>query len=287
MPSPTDLKYFIEIANCLNISRAAKSLGISQPSLTLAMRRLEDAIGAIVFIRHKRGVTLTPTGKHLLTYARQLLQQWEAIKTEALAATQEIEGCFTLGCHVSVACYMLPHFLGELLKPYPKLELKLKHDLSRKITEDIIDLKVDIGLVVNPIKYPNLVIKKLFDDEITLWHSPITHAIQDIHSGQAILLCDPDLVQTQFILKNLKKAGISYQRLIATGSLEVIAELTAQGNGVGILPARVAANRQLIPIANAPSYADEVCLLYRGENRHIKAIELISATIQKAFKGQE
>src|SRR3990167_1169865 len=102
-PSPSDLSYFIEVANMSNLSRASEALGISQPSLTLAMQRLEQTVGAPLLVRHKRGVTLTKAGEQLLAHARDLMQRWENIKSEALASMHEVQGAISLGCHPTVA----------------------------------------------------------------------------------------------------------------------------------------------------------------------------------------
>ncbi|VVC75024.1 HTH-type transcriptional regulator CynR [Aquicella siphonis] len=281
IPSSTDLTYFLEVANLLNLSRAAETIGISQPSLTLAMQRLETAVGTAILIRHKRGVSLTKAGKQLLLHARKLLQQWDTIKSETLASVHEVQGSFKIGCHPSVALYFLPRVLGDLLESYPDLEIHLKHDSSRKVTEQIINLSVDIGIVVNPVKHPDLVIKKLDDDRITLWKGQGQRAIQDIHSSQALLICDPDLMQTQAILRKLKKAGTLPSRLLTTNSLEVIAELTANNCGIGILPEKIARSKHLNPLPKAPNYDDEICVLYHGSNRDIKAIQMIVESIRK------
>lgn len=283
IPSPTDLGYFLEVANLLNLSRAAETIGISQPSLTLAMQRLETTVGTAILIRHKRGVSLTKAGKQLLLHTRRLLQQWETIKSETLASQHEVQGSFKIGCHPSVALYSLPRIMGDLLENYPDLEVHLKHDSSRKITEQIINLSVDIGIVVNPVKHPDLVIKKLDDDRVTLWKGSGSRHIQDMHSSQALLLCDPDLVQTQAILRKLKKAGTLPNRLLTTNNLEVIAELTASNCGIGILPEKIARSRHLLPIPRAPHYEDEICVLYHGSNRDIKAVQTIVEAIKKAL----
>lgn len=283
VPSPTDLLYFVEVANLLNLSRAAECLGISQPSLTLAMQRLETCIGVPLLNRHKRGVSLTKAGKQLLVHTRQLIQQWDSIKSETLSSMHAVQGSFTLGCHTSVALYSLPLFLADLLEKNPKLEIKLKHDASRKITEQVINLAIDVGIVVNPVKHPDLIIKKLADDKISLWQGKTSNQIQNIHSDRTLLICDPDLLQTQAILKKLKKQNIHYTQLITTNSLEVAADLAKSGAGIAILPGRVAETRDLIPVPRSPVHADEVCLLYRGEHRSIKAIQVITQAIKNAF----
>jgi DNA-binding transcriptional LysR family regulator len=187
-----------------------------------------------------------------------------------------------LGCHPSIALYFLPRFLPTLLAKYPNLEIRLKHDLSRKIAEEVIELMVDIGIVVNPIKHPDLIIKKLFNDEVTCWHSSLLSA-KVAASDEKIIICDPDLRQTQVLLKHIHKKGIKYQRMMTTNNLEVITRLTAEGVGIGILPGRVAnslPHSKLYRLPGAPTFHDEICLVYRHENRNMKAIQVVIEAIK-------
>jgi DNA-binding transcriptional LysR family regulator len=288
LPSAAELEYFLEISNTLNLSRASERLGVSQPSLSLAVKRLEHSIGTPLFIRHKQGVTLTPAGKQLLRHTRQLLQDWKNTKSQALASQQEVQGYFTLGCHSTIAIHILSGFLADLLENYPKLEIHLKHDISRKITEKVINLSIDIGIVVNPFKHPDLIIQKLCTDEVGFWVGKGKRNIQDIYSTQAVLLCEPDLTQTQKLLKKCTKIGISPSRIMTINSLEVIAKLTANGCGIGILPARVVKSTypdKLKKILKTPIHTDEICLIYRPENKNIQAIQTIIHTIKDFFRS--
>lgn len=282
LASPTDLAYFLEVANTLNISRAAERAGISQPSLTLAMQRLEEAIGTSLLIRNKSGVTLTQAGKQLLIHTKHLLHSWEQIKVQALASAQEIKGAYTIGCHPSVALFSLAKALPIIMNKYKELEIKLIHTLSRKVTEGVISSEIDLGIVVNPVQHPDLVIKKICSDEVTFWSSNHENDVQKVLSNSAILLCDPELLQVQAVLKNANKKGIKFRRIITSSSLELIAKLTANGCGIGILPARVAksaTNNSLIKLQNFPVFKDEICLLYRVENKNNKALKEISKEI--------
>lgn len=284
--SPNDLIYFIEISNTLNFSRTAKRIGISQPSLSLAMKRLEKTIGTELFIRGKNGVTLTKAGKRLLSHAKQLLQLWDSVKSESLASHYAIQGNFVFGIHPSVASYTLSNFLPKLLMDYPKLEIQLKHDSSRKISEWIINLSIDIGLIVNPIKHSDLIIHKLYDDKVTFWHATEKNVHQQINSGEAVLIFDPDLIQTQWLLKRIYRQGIKYKRVVTSNNLEVIANLTANDGGIGILPTCVALStypNKLKPVSKMPFYHDEICLVYRHENRNIKAMQTIINAIKACF----
>lgn len=287
LPSAAELEYFLELANTLNMSRASERLGISQPSLSLAMKRLEESISTPLFVRHKNGVTLTQAGKQLQLHARQLMNYWEKTKSEALASQHAVQGYFSLGCASTIAVYLVSEFLPDLLERYPKLEIKLKHDLSRKITEQVINLSIDIGVVVNPLKHPDLIIRKLCTDEVTFWVSDGQRPMQDVFSEQAVIVCDPDLLQSQTLLKQMKQSGIVSERLMTTNSLEAAASLTAKGCGIGILPSRVAQSlypQQLRRIPDMPVYLDEICLVYRHENRSVHAMQTIVDEIKK-FMG--
>src|SRR5438128_162125 len=193
--SSNELIYFNELTNTLNFSRASERLGISQPSLSVAIKRLEQTVGTELFIRGKNGVALTQAGKRLLSHTKQLLQLWDTIKSETLASHHEVQGSISLGCHPSLGRHTLPIILPKLLLDYPKLEIQLKHDISRKILEGVVNLTIDIGLVVNPIKHPDLIILKLYEDEVTFWHSAnIKNNNQNLHSGNAVIICDPELM---------------------------------------------------------------------------------------------
>lgn len=288
LPSAAELTYFLEVASTLNLSRASERLGISQPSISLAIKRLEQTIGTALFVRHKNGVSLTQAGKQLLLHARQLLQYWESTKSHALASQQEIQGCFNLGCHSSIAIYLLADVLPNLLEQYSKLEIQLKHDISRKITEEVVNLSIDIGIVINPFRHPDLIISSLGKDEVTFWAGKGKKKIQNIYAKEAVILCDPDLVQAQTLLAKSKKLGVISKRIVATNSLEVVANLTANGGGIGILPARVVKSLyadKLKQVPKMPIYFDELCLIYRHENRNIQAIQTIVQAIKNCFKN--
>jgi DNA-binding transcriptional LysR family regulator len=287
LPSPTDLHYFLEVASTANLSRAAERLGVSQPALSLAMRRLEESFGLKLLIRGKTGVQVTHAGRRLAGQARALVQEWEKIRESARREQDEVSGVFALGCHPSVALYSLPGFVPGLLKRHPRLELKLAHDLSRRITEDIVSFRVDFGIVVNPVAHPDLVIQELARDEVALWIAPGAP-----RSAASTLLYDPDLVQSQQLLKQCDRKGIAFARTLPSSSLEVIAALTAAGAGVGILPTRVA--QGTIPRAqsvrlnrlaeDAPRSLDRICLVYRADAQKSRAAKAIGHAIQESFR---
>lgn len=278
IPSPAELNYFVEIANTLNISRAAERLGISQPSLSLAVKRLEDAVGVDLLIRSKSGVALTRAGQKFVAQARQLLDEWDRLSSEAIRGESQLTGRYVIGCHPSVGMYSLPHFLPGLLREYPEVELKLLHGLSRQVTDDVIGFKCDFGIVVNPVEHPDLVIKVLAKDEVGLWSGPGGRALKDAEAGNGVLICDPDLLQSQSIIKQMAKKGLGFKRTVYSSSLEVVTTLTACDAGIGILPGRVATkdkHQGLVPLAQAPKFQDKICLIYRADAQKSAASKIL------------
>lgn len=283
--SPTELVYFLEVANTLNLTRAAEKLDISQPSLSMAIQRLEKSMGVQLIIRHKRGVNLTKAGKLLLIHAKELLQNWEKISSNIQAAHSEVHGRVTVGCHLSVAHHCIPKFLPGLLNKYPKLEIRMNHDFSYNLIDKIARFEIDIGILVNPIQQPDLIIRKIYDDYDTLWYA--SNKKFNTEENSHSILCDPERIQTQIILKKLKRAKINYSRIIASNSLEILAKLTATGCGIGILPALVVkstCDKQVAPIISAPIFRDEICLVYRYENKDISTIQTVVRAIYEGLK---
>ncbi len=278
LPSPAELQYFLEIANTLNVSRAAERLGISQPALSLAIKRLEDNVGAALLIRERTGVQLSRAGRKLATQARELLADWDRVRASALAEESGVAGRYTIGCHVSVGLYSLPGFLPGLLSENPRLEVRLVHDLSRRITEQVISFQVDFGIVVNPASHPDLVIKKLCTDEVKLWHA------EGDSYGKSVLICDPDLAQAQSLIKQMGRKGLEFERTLTSPSLEVVRSLTAAGCGVGIIPTRVAKLDPTIrALRDSPTFQDEICLVYRRDAHKSEASKRIVASVAKAI----
>jgi DNA-binding transcriptional LysR family regulator len=233
MPSFEELNYFAAVSRTENVSRAAELCGISQPALSHALKRLEAELGLQLVIREKTGVRLTKAGQRFAIEAKDLVERWKTLSTQLKYDDGSVSGHFKIGCHPSVAIYSLPSFLPALLAAYPELEVSLHHGRSRDIANDIIEWRLDLGLVINPPLHPDLVLKELAQDEVTLWTNGSKKNLET-------LILEPGLFQSQNILKQLAKKKIRFTRRIESTSLEVIRALTADGCGVGLLPTRVA-----------------------------------------------
>ena len=283
-PSFSEIEYFIEVAKMGNISRASERLGITQPSLSQAIRRLESSVGSDLLIRGRLGVKLTKSGSEFFHMAERFLSHWQHIKSSVNEKESEVSGDYTIGCHQSVALYSLPLFLPQLVKQYSNLNIELVHDLSRKILQQVVSFQIDYSIVVNPIKHPELVIQLLCTDQVMLWVNPtlVTEPLESLS-----LICDPNLTQVQKIISDLKKMGFPCQRIIKSSNLEVVCSLTAQGAGIGILPNRVATRQYHDRIKSLgdhyPIFDDRVCLVYRADIPKTKAHHAITSGIKESF----
>ena len=189
-----DLKYFLTISKTLNVTRASEIIGISQPALSYSIKRLETELGGKLLIRLKNGIQLTKLGEEFRLRSRRLLYEWEQAQNLAKPDSGLIQGSYTIGIHPSVALYSLEHFMPQLQSDFPGLNFNFIHGLSREMTEKVISWEADFGIVVNPIKHPDLVITKLCTDEVTIFFAP---------KAQDKLIYDHNLTQSHHILKQI------------------------------------------------------------------------------------
>jgi LysR family transcriptional regulator, cell division regulator len=288
LPNFQDLRSFLEVSSTKNLSRAAERLGITQPALSQAMKRLELCFDTDLLIRTKSGVQLTRAGKKIFIESRDLLYTWEQMVQETSKEQQTLKGRYILGIHSSIANYTVEFFLPQLLTEYKDLQLELVHDLSRKISEEIISFKIDFGLVVNPPPHPDLVITELFKDEVTYFTSKKMTPLNDLSSSLLTLIIEPSLTQTQEILNKSHKIGLKFKRTLSSSNLEVISKLVASGAGVGILPTRVAENaaQKLIKLPGSnPIFKDRICLVYRSEFRKSEAARELIQFVRNKLKS--
>jgi DNA-binding transcriptional LysR family regulator len=267
-----DIKYFTIVCENLNITRASEIIGISQPALSYSIKRIEKEFNSDLIIRSKSGVQLTKLGEEFYKKSKKLIDHWEDTTNIFTENAEDILGTFSIGIHASVAIYTLDKILPAILKEYPKIDFKLEHGLSRVMTNKVINWEVDFGFVINPIEHPDLVIKEIGKDEVTLFST--TKSLKK-------LIYDPALSQSDFILKKMVNSKVKTEGEILTENLEVISKLASSGLGYGLLPTRVAQEYpNLKAIKGAPAFKDRICLIYRKE----KHTNIVSRNIIKIIR---
>lgn len=256
------LHQFRVISELGNLSRAAKELHVAQPSLTVAMNKLEKDFGTLLLQRSKKGVKLTASGEHFLKYCQQALKDWDQVRTELHHLTSEVIGTIQVGAHPSVAIYSLPHFLPKLMAAHPALNINLVHDLSRRILQMIVQQELEVGFVINPEPRPGLVVRYLFDDDVTVFKR--SKVVND-----NLLICDSNLSQIQALRRQMDIKGIRFERTVESSNLEVISQFVAHGLGHAILPRRVLSHLDASLVESFPKkiepIRDRLALVYQPE----------------------
>ena len=281
LPSSTELTYFYEAALAANFSHAAKKMNISQPTLSMAIKRLEDSLKTTLFYRQKQGLILTRAGTELFRHVSELLKQWEKIHAQITASHQEIQGRVVIGCN-SAYVAVIAESISKLLARYPALDIHIINESSQKITDKILDTSIDIGMALNPAEHANLVINTISNPDMTFWiRKDSVTAKKSLLTGDAIIICDPTMPQTKMLLDQLP-ATINI-RMTNTNSLESTAHLTVNGDGIGILPecyVRTFYHDQLERIADAPYCSNKSCLIYRVEDKEVAAVQVVLSSLK-------
>lgn len=267
-----DLKNFIEISSFPSLSIAAKKLEVTQPALSESIKRLEIDLGFKVFYRTKNGISLTPEGKSALEKCKQVYTIISNLKTED---DDQNYPTVNIGCHSTIGSYFLPNFFKIADKEIFGYKIQLNHDLSRAILKDIQNGKIDIGVVVNPIESPDLIIKPFQTDTVHVWRAKNGKIQEQI-------IADTDLFQVQSILKKWEGGP---KRIINTDNLDLVARMVSKGCGFGVIPERLVKmlGMNLVKVSKTPSFKDEFCIVYRPEFGKSKYERSIIDIIKRSF----
>ena len=272
-----DLRYFASIAQCGSMTAAAKSLHVSQPTLTVAMQNLEEQLGTQLLLRERSGVRLTVTGEELLAYGQEIFRLLEHAEQKVKRLESEDEGSFVIGSNESLAAYFLPDFMGNFLREYPSIELLLHNESSAMVRDSVVERRVSFGIVVNPHPHPDLVIVEMFQDAMDVMvaedapppsrplsallemraaadesDDQVPQRLSWIDSGDpAFLAAKHRLVsgplifagrvqQCRDLADQLAALGLLSTRKLVCGDLELVKSLALAGIGPALIPRRVA-----------------------------------------------
>jgi DNA-binding transcriptional LysR family regulator len=299
----TDLQYFQTIARCGNLTSAARLLGVRQPTLTVAMQRLEAEVGSTLLLRDRSGVTLTSTGKVFLQYVTEALGLLNEGQQHIQGLETDDVGRFTLGIPPALGAYFLPTFFPAFLRAAPRIELSLWTGATQAVQQALLARDIHFALVVNPTPHPELVLTQLFHDATDFFvalppepaaRSEDTAVVEalcaDWETACARLRAGPlvyvsYMSQAHTLRAHLQATQLLPGQQLPCGDLELARRLAVAGVGVGILPRRVAALDypprlgRLHPAL--PFTQDVVYLAYRADlHRTRAALRLKDALVE-------
>ena len=273
------LKVFRVVADTLNFRRAAEELHLTQPAITSQIKSLEESLGIALFDRISREIKLTPAGKTLLQYVRQI----EAVTNEAVAALAPFGGQegveISIGASHTIAVYLLPQLLLPLLKEWAKLRIHIMSGSTNEILHALTMHQIAIGLIEAPAFRPDLKIEVFAEDELTLivrpdhrWaDKPVLRAAELVQ--ESILLREAGSGMRKFVEEYLERNGVLPQQLrtaIDMNSSEGILAAVEAGLGVGFVPcaalkkALETGSVKAVPLANGPIRREFSIVLLNG-----------------------
>ncbi len=166
------LQYIAAIDTHRHFARAAEACFVTQPTLSNMVRKLEAELGVVLFDRSKNPVVPTAEGKGLIEQARVVLKEAEGLREMAEATRGEQAGELRIGLIPTLAPYLLPLFLGDLLHRHPKLDVSAEELTTAEIVDRLEHGRLDVGILATPLGVPGLKEEPLFNERFLLYASP-------------------------------------------------------------------------------------------------------------------
>ncbi|MEY4748082.1 MAG: hypothetical protein RIQ60_296 [Pseudomonadota bacterium] len=300
------LRYFVAVAETGSLSRAAEKLFVAQPPLSLQMRQLEHELGSALFVRHPKGVRLTPAGLALLPQARQLLDQ--AARLGELVREGAVGTTLTLGFVPSTSSTVLPELVRELRARHAGLTLELREMISSEQAEALLAGRIDAGIARSPSRHPRLIVAQQIPDPFCLaLHSTELHAPSDASAAQAETSAPPgvlsleDYAQRHFVsftrhrgpayfdqsIQLCRQCGFSPVIRYEASTVHGVLDLVGAGLGVALVPASTTLldkpGVRLHRLAGTPGN-DTLALLHRRSDPHA-LLPLLDDCVAHIFAG--
>lgn len=265
------LRLFREVARAGSMSAAARTLGMSQSTVSVAVNQLEEAVGITLLHRGSRGVSATEAGELLLRRAEDLLGLVDDVVGELNELQDDEVGSFVIGCHDALGSYFLPAFLPDFVARHPRIELTLWNRSSAEVREAVLARDVHFGLVVNTEPHDDLVIRRAWTDRIEVFGpANVDDPMAAFRSGTLVY---PNREPFLTLLGRLDAEGVAPARRLPCGDLG-LTRILARALGFGLLPRRVALDGDL----GLRSLSDEL-------PRHDDVIHLVTRADLPRTKG--
>ena len=253
----TELKYIVAVARERHFGRAAEACFVSQPTLSVAVKKLEEELDVKIFERSSNEVTITALGEDIVRQAHSVLDQAAEIKEIAKRGKDPLAGVLTLGVIYTIGPYLLPDLVRQSIARTPQMPLMLQENFTVKLLEMLRTGEIDCAILAEPFPDTGLAIAPLYDEPF-LAAVPSTHPLaqqesistQQLKNETMLLLgaghCFRDHVLEvcpEFARYASNAEGI--RRSFEGSSLETIKHMVAAGMGVTLVPRLSVANDAL------------------------------------------
>lgn len=151
MPTLTQLEYFVAVCKLGHFGRAAKNCHVSQPSLSIQIKNLEDELGAVLLDREVKPIRVTPVGQRIYEKALDILSISEGLKDITEKSSEVLSGEFKLGIIPTVASSLVPRFLPEFIRKYPHVNIVLKEITTQECVSQLRSRDIDAAVLATPL----------------------------------------------------------------------------------------------------------------------------------------
>lgn len=244
----TELKYIVAVARERHFGRAAEACFVSQPTLSVAIKKLEDELNVQIFERGTSEVSVTPIGEQIVTQAQRVLEQTLAIKEIAKQGKDPLVGPLRLGVIYTIGPYLLPTLVKQMIKSVSQMPLMLQENYTLKLIELLKQGEIDVAIMALPFPETGLMVRALYDE-------PFVVAMPSGHAWEDRPKIDPDDLKQETMLllgsghcfrdhvlgvcpelMRFSQNADGIQKTFEGSSLETIRHMVASGVGITVLP---------------------------------------------------
>jgi len=287
----TELRYALAVAQERHFGRAAERCFVSQPSLSAAIRNLEEELGVQLFERGKGEVLVTPIGEEVIAQAQRALDEAERVKAVARQERHPLQGPLRIGLIHTIAPYLLPDLVAALRDAAPRMPLDIEENLTANLDTMLRDGSIEAAIVALPYAAPGVMTIPLYAEEFRVivpaghaW-ARRKHVRPDELPGEHLLLLNVGHCFRDQVLdachEFARPAGPGKQG----NSLETIRNMVTSGMGVSVLPATALTPKYASPLLKAIDFAPpaptrRVVLAYREGYPRIAALRVLAKVVR-------
>jgi len=300
----TELKYIVAVARERHFGRAADACFVSQPTLSVAIRKLEDELGVVLFERGGSEIGVTPIGLRVVAQAQRVLEEATNLKEIARQGHDPLDGPLRVGVIYTIGPYLLPRLVPAQIAVTPQMPLVLQENFTTRLLELLRQGEIDCAIVALPIPDAGLAVHPLYDEPFVVavpkqhpWASLKSISSSDLKEETMLLLGAGHCFRDQVLevcpeLSRFSAASEGIQRTFEGSSLETIRHMVAAGIGITVLPASALGTQDpksdlltYIPF-NKPVPDRRVVLVWRKSFPRPTAVQaLIKAVRQSRLPG--
>jgi LysR family hydrogen peroxide-inducible transcriptional activator len=233
------LRYFEAMSRHCHFGRAADACAITQPSMSMQIRDLEDALGAALFERGARQVRLTSFGQEFVPRVREILRSVDELEDLARASRVRLLGRLRIGVIPTVAPYLLPTVIGNLMGVYAGIDIHVRETLTQKLIQELAEGRLDAAIVALPVSEPSFAEIALFHEDFVLVRPGEDEGkpapdIETLREMRLLLLEEGHCFRDQAL--SFCNMHAPPRELLDASSLSTLVQMVGAGIGVTLIP---------------------------------------------------